>query len=89
MKKETKKLLDDVDKKAEENESKHAKSVRIVVKRVRNALKALRLIGNCSTNDYELTPQEVDNIKTIITKTLENVMGRFEGKTKNNNEFTL
>jgi len=70
-------------------ESKHTKFARIVVPRVNKALKAIKLIGNCSSKDYAYSHEDVIAITTALEKAIENLDKRFTGAGMVDNSFNL
>lgn len=71
------------------DETKKAKFKRVVEPRVRKALKAIRLIGNCSGSAYEYTTNDVINIAAVLQKEIEQLDTRFTSKGAAAIEFNL
>jgi hypothetical protein len=64
--------------------------VRLATKRVNNALKYVRLIGNLSnTSNYYYKDEDVEKIFKVITDEVEECRQRFYSKKKVKNAFTL
>lgn len=70
---------------------RRAKFVRIAEKRVGNALKAIRLVGNLSNRSaYEFDDADIKKIAAALSKEIETMQRRFsETPTKNKIEFKL
>jgi len=62
------------------DESKKDKFKRVVEPRVRKAIKAIALIGNCATSGYEYTPDNLAQIAAALNKAEHQLMKRFEAK---------
>lgn len=71
------------------DESKRDKFKRIVEPRVCKAIKAIGLIGNCSSSGYEYTPDDIACIFGAIDRAEQQVRNRFETQGKARAEFNL
>ena len=73
------------------SESSRDNFVRLAEKRVNNAIKALRLIGNLSNkSNYSYTDEDVNKIFRSLERELKNARLRFEsGKGADTPSFTL
>lgn len=58
-------------------------------KRLRAALKQLRLIGNLSGSGYEYTEEQVSKIRTSLQEALNAAMARFDKKKKPEEQVEL
>lgn len=67
------------DSRVPKDESKHSKFIRVCSPRVRKALKAIKLIGNCSTNDYAYSKEQVDKITEALYKAVNTLDQQFSG----------
>ncbi len=64
--------------------------VRLATKRVNNALKYVRLIGNLSnTSNYYYTDEDVEKIFKVLMNEVEECRQRFDSKKKVKSTFTL
>ena len=50
---------------------------RLAVRRTRNAIKQIELIGNLSSPNYEYTPEQVQKIVAVLNKSIENMQAEF------------
>lgn len=66
---------------AKDAESKHVKFKRVCTPRLRKALKAISLIGNCSTKDYAYSKEQTDKIEESLTNAVVAVCNKFSGTT--------
>ena len=64
---------------AKEAESKHTKFKRVCTPRLRKALKAIALIGNCSTKDYAYSKEQADKIYELLDDAVQKVIHQFSG----------
>ncbi len=73
------------------SESSRDNFVRLAEKRVNNAIKTLRLIGNLSNrSNYSYTDEDVNKIFRTLERELKSARARFEnGKGTDNPSFTL
>lgn len=71
------------------DETKRDRFKRIVEPRVRKAMKAIRLIGNCSGTAYEYTTNDVINIEAALQKEVEQLDSRFTSKGKAAIDFNI
>lgn len=73
------------------SESSRNNFVRLAEKRVNNAIKSLRLIGNLSNrNNYTYTNADVEKIFRTLERELKDARARFEsGKGTDSPSFTL
>lgn len=71
------------------DETKRDKFKRIVEPRVRKALKAIRLIGNCSGSAYEYTDKDVADIAAKLRTELEQLALNYTSKGVAAIEFNL
>ena len=73
------------------SESSRDNFVRLAEKRVNNAIKTLRLIGNLSNrSNYSYSDADVEKIFRSLERELKNARARFErGKSTNTPDFTL
>ena len=62
------------------DENKRGTFLRIVQPRVRKALKAIRLIGNCSGSAYEYTDKDVAGVITALITEIEQLEARYKSK---------
>ena len=60
-----------------ENETNREKFLRLAQHRMRNAIKAIRLIGNLSSSGYESTADDVVAMTDTLQSVIESSMGRF------------
>jgi len=61
------------------SESSRENFVRLAEKRVNNAIKTLRLIGNLSNrSNYSYSDADVEKIFRVLERELKNARGRFE-----------
>jgi len=70
-------------------ESKNDKFKRIATKRVRNAIKAIELIGKLSSSAYEYGEEEIEKIFSSMQVTLDATKSKFTPKKKEVNTFQL
>ena len=76
----------DIDKREEDRKT----FVRLANRRVNNALKYIRLIGNLSnTSNYYYKEEDVEKIFTTLQRELEECQQRFENRKKKKAEFRL
>lgn len=61
------------------NESKAVKFKRVCTPRLRAALKAMALIGNCSTKDYAYSQEQVEKIFKSLDGAIETLIKQFSG----------
>lgn len=61
------------------DESKVVKFKRVCTPRLRKALKAISLIGNCSTKDYAYSKEQIDKIEESLTNAVVSVCNQFSG----------
>lgn len=66
-------------KSEKEKESKVVKFKRVCTPRLRKALKAISLIGNCSTKDYAYNKEQTDKIVNSLTDAVAVLEKRFSG----------
>lgn len=71
------------------DETKREKFKRIVEPRVRKALKAIRLIGNCSGSAYEYSEKDVADISAVLQSGVEQVTSSYESKGVVTTDFNL
>ena len=62
-----------------ENESKHNKFKRVCTPRLRNALKAIKLVGACSTKDYAYSNEQAVKIYNLLADAVNAVEKQFSG----------
>lgn len=60
-----------------EAESKSDIFVRLATQRVKKVLKAYRILGNCSSNNYEYNEVQINTIYESLLKGLETMMAKF------------
>lgn len=71
-------------------ESKESYFLRIAEPRVKNVLKSLRILGNCSNrNNYSYSQEQVDSMFESITEGLENTIAKFIKSKKEQESFTF
>jgi len=71
-------------------ESKEAYFLRIAEPRVKNVLKGLRILGNCSNrNNYSYTSEQVIEIFESITESLENTISKFTPSKEQQESFSF
>jgi hypothetical protein len=69
---------------------KRAKFVELANKRVQNALKAIRLIGNlANARNYDYTREDMKQIFGVLTDELNGVMKRFQPDKESEKGFSL
>lgn len=75
----------------DQNDDRRAKFVRLAEKRVGNALRAVRLIGNLSNRAaYDFEDADIKKIASALTKEVESMQRRFsDTPVKNKIEFKL
>ncbi len=61
------------------DESKVVKFKRVCTPRLRKALKAISLIGNCSTKDYAYNKEQTDKIINSLTDAVGSLEKQFSG----------
>lgn len=71
------------------DETKRDKFKRIVEPRVRKALKAIRLVGNCSGSAYEYTEDDVHLIMMSIEESLRQLQQSYQTKGVQDIDFNL
>jgi len=71
------------------DESKRDKFKRIVLPRVRKAIKTIRLIGNCSGSAYEYTNKDVAEIVVALSNEVEKLQAKYESKGATTVDFDL
>lgn len=71
------------------DESKVVTFKRVVVPRVRKALKAIKLIGNCSTSGYAYNEEDIRKIFSEIYEQVKAAENRFKGQGTTDNSFSL
>lgn len=64
-------------KKAPEGETKAQKFSRLASQRVTAAVKKIKQIGNLSGTGYERTDQQIANIRTHLTNTVNETLAKF------------
>lgn len=69
------------------DETKKAKFKRIAGTRVRTALKAMRLIGNCASPAYEYTDADISAMITALRTGVDGLEAVFESKGVVGSEF--
>lgn len=74
-----------------ENETSHERFLRLGQPRMRNALHAIRLIGNLSQDAYQWEQADLDLMKGTLTQAVNLTMSRFEKERppKLENTFTF
>lgn len=71
-------------------ESKSQRFKRVAEKRTTNAIKALRLIGNCSSkNNYDYSDEQIKKIFSAIETELKNAKAKFSISQKTKEDFRL
>lgn len=58
-------------------ETKAAKFSRLATARINTAVKKISLIANLSGPGYEYTPDQIDKLREVLQKTVDNTMARF------------
>ncbi|MBA7474030.1 hypothetical protein ES707_09377 [subsurface metagenome] len=71
------------------DETKRDKFKRIVEPRVRKAIKAIGLIGNCASGGYEYTTDDVALILVALDKAFQQLRKQYESKGVQDIEFDL
>jgi len=71
------------------DETKRDKFKRIVEPRVSKAVKAIRLIGNCSGSAYEYTEGDLTLIMVALQAALEQLETKYQSKVVSTFYFTL
>ena len=71
------------------NESPVNKFKRVVTPRVRKALKDIKLIGNCSSNDYAYNEEQVHKIFGELYEQVKATENKFKGGGPTDNTFEL
>jgi hypothetical protein len=69
------------------HEDRLAKFKRVASVRVKAVLKAIRLLGNCSSNAYEFTPAQVERILEVLRKAVEDLGESFNPVQDDSEEF--
>jgi len=70
------------------NESKEAYFIRIAQPRVKNILKAIRILGNCSNrNNYAYSQEQVNLIDITLSNALTDVISKFTPSKKEQESF--
>ena len=62
---------------SENKEDRAARFKRIAERRVKAAVKMIRLVGNCSGAGYYYTPGQADALRTILQRAVDTSMDRF------------
>lgn len=71
-------------------ESKTARFVRVVTPRIKKAIKAIRVVGYCSSSAYEYEAKQIEAITATLTGEVALLKKRFEQKKKQEDvEFTF
>ena len=70
-------------------ETKAELFLRLGTLRVRNVVKSLRILGNCSSNSYEYTPEQVEALITTIRTSLEQLESKFNKTKSVEKDFTF
>jgi ribosome biogenesis protein Nip4 len=76
-------------RRAPENESKRDRFRRLAPKRVSNALKRIRHIGNLSAAAYESTEQERAKIVKAVSDAVAEMQRKLEQRKESQDEFTF
>ncbi len=87
-KKKDKDTNEEVEPVVESTESKSDKFRRIGSRRVQNVLDKMRLLGNCSSREYEYTDDQVEKMFLTISEELDRVKALFKGA-PDTSQFTL
>tara|TARA_Y100000766_G_scaffold120279_1_gene103332 strand:- start:19806 stop:20033 length:228 start_codon:yes stop_codon:yes gene_type:complete len=73
-----------------EEETKHQKFKRIVTKRVKNTIKDMDRVINCSnTNTYYYTKSDVNKITKALSDKINEIKGAYNKGLNKNNKFSL
>ena len=72
-----------------EKESKAVKFKRVCTPRLRKALKAIKLIGNCSTKDYAYTGEQVSVILIALDNACKTLQKQFSGTAEHETAIEL
>lgn len=70
-------------------ESKFIKFKRVCTPRVKKAIKAIRLIGNCSTKAYAYNKEQTDKIIQALVDEVSALNNKFTGNVSNDSDFSL
>ena len=62
------------------DETKLARFVRVVTPRINKAVKAINTIGFCAASSYEHTPEQVAEIKKVLTQAVSGLEKKFAGE---------
>lgn len=65
---------------APSNETKKQRFSRVVTPRVRKAVEAIKLIGNCAGPSYEYTEDQVTKIQTLLEEAFNGMLAKFGGE---------
>lgn len=71
------------------DETKQEKFKRVVQPRVCKVLRGINLIGNCASNAYAYTPDDIANITAALLTAVTQLEERFKSKGKQEVSFTL
>lgn len=73
----------------EKIKEKQVTFIRVVTPRVTKALKAIKLIGNCSASNYVFSPEQVIAIIAALRDAVQNIANAFDKKVDKQQEFSL
>lgn len=71
------------------DETKRDKFKRVVEPRVKKALKAIQLIGNCAGSAYDYTEDDVSFILAALSRACESLGSKYVHKGVYDDDFTL
>jgi len=72
-----------------ENETKEQRFKRVVVPRVNKALKAIRLIGNCSGSGYAYREEDAVQIFNALADAVNEAQAKFMTRASESTDFKL
>jgi len=70
-------------------ETKAERFTRVVTPRVNKAVKAIQVIGYCSSTTYEYTPEQVSQICNALNVAIDSIINRFSAKKQSQNDFNF
>lgn len=77
------------EKKENDQETKADLFVRLATKRTQSVLKSIRILGNCSSKNYEYNQAQIDKISETLLNALELMLGKFTVNITEQEKFEL
>jgi len=71
------------------NESKADRFKRVATPRIRKAVKAINVIGYCSSKAYEYTPEQIEKITEVLFAAVNGLVDSFADRKGEGNEFNF